>query len=287
MADPQELPPPPRAAQMHERDERLLANIGIPAAIFIAVGAAGLGGIFTGWPHVGGAFALFGFGGALIMRLHLVKTAPAPAPKSITPFWRWYLTAIALLTWAFVGWQSWMWFHPPAQSVQGYTQAQQDDAIAKAKEATAKPLQDKLDQAGKDYQTLQQSIPKQIADAIAKATAQPQTKSDTPVSVDKLPTSLRVLFNSDGTYGQLEQKNIAAWQPINLLDPGGLLVRPPPVFAFIIVFKKPIAFDDVQVDGHNTGMIGNATTKDPAFVIVSFNYSLVGLVDIVVQNKHK
>jgi len=43
------------------------------------------------------------------------------------------LLGIAALTWALVGWQTWLWFHP---SIQGYTQAQLDKAVA---DATASP----------------------------------------------------------------------------------------------------------------------------------------------------
>jgi hypothetical protein len=287
MADPQDLP---RAAPTHHPDHRFNAILGwsiawsaIPASIF----AGSILGWSTGQLTWQGALPAMVGSVAVMAVINLYgykqKAPKVPELKNPGPV----MLFIALLTWCFVAWQSWMWFHPPAQvaqpvqptqSAQSYTKAQLDEAVAKAKQGQLE--QDKKDAA------------QQSTDAVANATAPlraqiAQLQSDKPVSVDKLPTSLRVLFNSDGTYSQLDQKNIAAWEPINLLDPGGLLVRPPPVRAFVIVFKKPIAFDDVQIDGHNTGMIGKATTTDPAFIIVSFNYSLVGLVDIAVQNKHK
>jgi hypothetical protein len=285
MADSQELRRTPPA--MLDHDRRFYTILGwsiawsaIPASIF----AGSILGLYAGQLSLQSALpSMLGSVAVMAVINFVGYKQKAPELKNPGPV----MLFIALLTWCFVGWQTWMWFHPPAQvaqpaqpaqSAQSYTKAQLDEAIAKAK-------QDQLDQDKKD-------AAQQSTDAVANATTSlraqiAQLQSDKPVSVDKLPTSLRVLFNNDGTYSQLDQKNIAAWDPINLWEGGGLLTRPPPVMSFVIVFKKPIAFDDVQIDGHNTGMIGKATTTDPAFVIVSFNYSLVGLVDIILQNKHK
>jgi flagellar motor protein MotB len=277
------IPQPEFASPMHSRDR-----------IFwiITLWAFSVGGAFAVACYVARAsnqmrlrFAAPGMAlGALAMASATIYALKTHMPK---PPWRpgrlliGAVISMALLTWALIGWQTWMWFHPPippASSVQkSYTQAQQDEAIAKAK-------QDQLEQDKKD-------AAQQSADAISKATAAlraqiAQLQSETPISVDKVPTSLRVLFNSDGTYTQLDQKNVAAWEPVIQRDGGGFFGRPAPVISFVIVFKKPIAFDDVQIDSHNTGMIGKATTSDPHFVIVAFNTASPGLVDIAPQNKH-
>jgi hypothetical protein len=135
MADPK----PESAHAMHPRDAKLFADLGIPAAILVGVGVAGLGGIFAGWIHTGVALSALGFGGALAMRLRLVETKPPPPLAA--PLWRASLVAVAATTWAFVAWQAWLSFHSPTQ---GYTQAQVDEAVAKAssaaKTATGSPF---------------------------------------------------------------------------------------------------------------------------------------------------
>ena len=63
--------------------------------------------------------------------LHLLKKKPPP-PRYLGQV----MIAAAVLTWAAIGWQTWLAFHSPTQ---GYTQAQLDKAVDEAK---AKALRD-------------------------------------------------------------------------------------------------------------------------------------------------
>lgn len=123
-------PLPETASPMHARDWRLFIYLGIPIALAITVFGVGLGAFVSGSPH-------WGFGlcapSALVlsfMGVYLLNAKPKSLAKPPYPFAA--LTTIAVLTWAFIGWQTWLWFHTPAQ---GYTQAQLDEAVAKAKAA--------------------------------------------------------------------------------------------------------------------------------------------------------
>jgi hypothetical protein len=67
---------------------------------------------------------LIGLVGMSAASIHLWEKKPR-APH-LGPF----LISCAILTWLFVGWQTWLAFHHP---VQGYTQAQLDAAVSAAK----------------------------------------------------------------------------------------------------------------------------------------------------------
>jgi hypothetical protein len=279
MANPQDL----RAAPMHEHDRRFNAVLGwsiawsaIPASIF----AGSILGLYTGqlsWqgalPSMAGSVAVM----AVINFVGYKQKAPELRnPGRVMLF-------IALLTWCFVAWQTWMWFHPSIQLVQGYTQAQYDDAIAKAKDAAAKPAQDKLDKANQDNDALRQNI-KQLTDALAKATAQPQAKSDAPVAVEKLPTSLKVLLKGTDFEVIGDTRNILTTATLIGYGQRPALLTPSsyPKLAILILFKKPIVFTDGHIEDHGTGIPApELTYKNPYFAVLTFDsiyYS--GLLDI-------
>ena len=123
---------------------------------------------------------------------------------------------IALLTWCFVAWQTWMWFHPLVQPARP---AQVQETKPQLDTAT-KPLRDQIEQLAKENESFRQGN----ADTIAKATAAlraqiAQLLSDAPVNVDKLPTSMRVLFKGTSVE-QIDEKNVAAWSPVLQHGPG-------------------------------------------------------------------
>jgi hypothetical protein len=282
MADPQDLSSF-HAAPMHSHDRRLLAIFNWAGNI----GGALTVGCYVAWAidqmplHLaapGMAVGLLAMTGATIYAFR------ERAPTKRSYFWPITFGAIAL-TWAVLGWQTWMWFHPSTQAVQGYTQAQLEDAKVKAAETATRPIQEKLDQANNDNAALRQSNAKQIADAVAKATAQSQAQSDTSVSVDKVPTSMRLLFKGNSAE-EIEAKNVAGWTPLELGSAQQpLLGSRPLLFGIVIVFKKPIAFKGVRIDDHGTGIVGDALITDPYFVVVEFGgLYLSGLVDIVVTS---
>lgn len=157
---------------MHARDTKLFADLAIPAAILVAAGAVGLGGIFAGWPHCGATLCAFGFGGALAMRLRLVETKP---PQLKAPLWRGFLIAVAGFTWAFIGWQTWLWLHTPTQ---GYTRAQLDNAVNKAVEDATAPLRSQITQL--------QTAP--------NMSQQPTQQQETRIKVDVTPLYLMGLY---------------------------------------------------------------------------------------------
>jgi hypothetical protein len=167
---------------------------------------------------------------------------------------------------------------PPIPPTQGYTQAQLDDAKAKAK-------QDQLDQDKKD-------AAQQNADAVAKATASlraqvVQLQSDTPVSIDKLPTSLTLSFKG-GNVEQIGNAPNVVWtkmfgwqQSLAVFGTGGV-----PSWVIVIVFKKPIAYKTLCFEGHNSGISTPAGEKNPYYAIITFDPGpLDGLVGLYAANE--
>ena len=167
---------------------------------------------------------------------------------------------IAALTWILIGWQTWVWFHPADQ---GYTQSQLDGAVALA----TKSLKDQLE--------------KQIADASAKA----QPQSDAPIGVDKIPTSLRLLFKFNADTEELESKNIFGWKILFMWHErkGLLTTQGYPALALLITFKKPIIYKEFRYDVHGSGIAGpTITTNNPRYAIIEFDsIYLNGVVDLL------
>jgi hypothetical protein len=275
MADLQELLPPSHAAQMHPRDRLLLAafnwagNMGGPLAV----------GCYIAWAIDQMPLRLAAPGmvvGLVAMTGATIYAFQKRAPTKRSYFWPMTFGAIAL-TWAVLGWQTWMWFHPSAQAVQGYTQAQLDDAKAKAK-------QDQLDQDKKD-------AVQQTADAVAKATAslRAQTtpsQSDTPVSVEKLPTSLQLNFKGNDIE-EISSRNVIWTKIIGYRQSKGLIPQSYPGWTIVIVFKKPIAFKYIHYDDHAVGLpTPEEDSSDSHYAVIDLNWFIYnGLLDISLSNE--
>jgi len=174
-----------------------------------------------------------------------------------------------------------------------YTPAQLDDVKAKAVEAATKSIQDKLDQTNKDDEALRQNA-KQLTEALAKATAQSQPQSDIPVSVAKVPTSLKLLFKA-GTIEEISSQNIiwtklvvAHEQKISTLL--GERSDMMPTWAIVLIFKKPIIFTKIESDDHGAKLhvpeMAGSTTRYAVLEfgthVAQYNYQNV-LVDITVK----
>jgi hypothetical protein len=114
---------PPSGQPMHSQDRWLFLVLGwmaIPAGIFVA----GFVALYSGAPHWGGAGILIGLLGMSAASFYLLENRPrAPHPGG-------FLICLAILTWLFVGSQTWLAFHQP---MQGYTQTQLDNAVQDAK----------------------------------------------------------------------------------------------------------------------------------------------------------
>jgi hypothetical protein len=220
----------------------------------------------------------------------------------------WIVTLIALLAFValspYVEQQRWpfAWqFTAPLSPVETtFTQRQVDEKIADAikllksqLEETA-PLKAQLNEANEKLQNLRQNTTRQIADAVAKATAQSQAQSDAPISVDKLPTTLRLLFKMDDIE-EIEARNVI-WMklPVLRLQNASTLLGPKsswnPVWAVILLFKKPIVFKEIHFDDHGTNLptpeiMSNDYSR---YVVVEFDSSYIQgvLLDIVPTNEH-
>jgi hypothetical protein len=132
------VPDPSSGQPMHLRDRWLflvLAWMPIPAGIFVV----GFVALYSGAPHWGAAGIFIGLLGMSAATLHLWENkprSPHPGPFQI---------CCAVLTWLFVGWQTWLVFHHP---MQGYTQTQLDKAVEDGKA----PIQSKLDDANRQLE---------------------------------------------------------------------------------------------------------------------------------------
>jgi hypothetical protein len=270
----------PTGQPMHARDRRFWVVLGIWAGIAVAAFGAGVSAIASGSPHWGFGLCAVSLIGAAVATLHLLETrrmVPRRSHVSVV------MALIAMITWAFIGWQTWIWLHPSSvQLVQGYTQAQLDEVVAKATDTATKSMQDKLDQANKDTEAIRQNTARQIADAVTKANA---AQSDVPISVDKLPTSLRLLFKGN-EIEELATKNVSWTKLITWRQQQGLLVtNSHPGLAIVIIFKKPIAFKEVHVDDHGAGLPEGEQTSNPRYAVIEFNWAFYnGLVDINFTN---
>jgi hypothetical protein len=278
-------PAPSRSADpMHDRDRvfyLILTWSTIPAALIASCAIAWASGqLSIGWSVSGIAAGFLGMAAATIYALQ----KKPPAPRYPGPI----IIGIACLTWALIGWQAWIWFHPPIQPTSGYTEAQLNEAVAKAKETTAKPLKEQLDQANNDVQNLRLNV-KQLTDALAKATAQSPTQSDTPLGVDKLPTSMKLLFKGTSVE-EIDSKNVL-WTPLLAWRErqNVFVTQPFPAWAIIVVFKKPLIFTGAHVEDHGAGVPDPQIISDnPKYAVLIFDaVPYNSLLDITFTNEHK
>ncbi|MGO9330078.1 MAG: hypothetical protein ACLQJ0_18445 [Steroidobacteraceae bacterium] len=119
------------------RDRRFWVTLAIWAAIPVGSVVAGIGAFVASSPHWGFGLCAAGLLGAYAVTLHLLERKPT-APHYSSAI----IISVAVLTWAFIGWQTWLVFHSP---VHGYTQAQLDKAVEDGKAQ----IQSKLDAAQK------------------------------------------------------------------------------------------------------------------------------------------
>jgi hypothetical protein len=267
---------PQPSGPMHAKDRRFWVVLTIWAGIAVGAISTGVGAFISGSPHWGFGLCAVGLVGAAVATLHLLETKPSSPRLSRVNI---LMVLIACLTWLFIGWQTWLWLHSPAQ---GYTQSQLDGAVALA----TKPLQDQLAQATKDAENLRQSTAQQIADAVAKA----QPQSDAPVSVEKIPTRLRILFKSNDIE-EIEARNViwfkllAAQAQTRTSPLFGPVTNTYITWAIIMIFKKPIIYKEIHIDDHGASILLPAPDieTNPRYAVIKLNTfaPTSGLVDLI------
>lgn len=164
------------------------------------------------------------------------------------------------------------------------TKPQLDSAVALA----TKPLQDKLDQANKDLESLQHGDAG-TAKVIAGLRAQiAQLQSDTSVSVDKLPTSLRLSFRNGGVE-ELGSQNVIWNKAIGGHElPLAIVNRWYGAWTIFIVFKKPVAYKYIHYNDHGGNLFPapDQTSSTSHYAIVELNQAVYdGLLDITFSNQ--
>lgn len=261
MADTQHHTTEPQGPPMHHRDWSLLIILGIPAALAITIFSVGLGAFVTGSIKWGFSLCIPSLLALIVMAVLLFKARSTPRPSlQPRPYLFIALTAMTLLTWAFFGWQTWMWFHPARAPDQGYTKTQLDEYAVKEVFKATKLAQDKLDKANKEIEALHKSI----------------AQSDIPVSVDKLPTSLKVLFKGNEIQ-EIESKNVIWTKDIAWHEEFtyGLFPRsiPSPIWVVVIIFKKPILFKDIHVND-NANIPAEVASKSPRYALIEFDANI-------------
>ncbi len=148
------------AAPMHTRDRRFWVVLGIWAAIAVTAFGTGIGAFVSGSPHWGFGLCALGLVGAAVATLHLLETRRmVPQQSHVSAV----MVLIAMVTWIFVGWQTWLWFRTPTQ---GYTQAQLDKSTEDGKAAQkaadlnnpSPSLKRQLEEANRDLQNAREII---------------------------------------------------------------------------------------------------------------------------------
>jgi hypothetical protein len=232
---------PQTSGPMHAKDRRFWVVLTIWAGIAVGAISTGIGAFIANSPHWGFGLCAIGLVGAAVATLHLLETKPSfPRSSRVNIL----MILVAGLTWVFIAWQTWLWFHSPPR----YTQAQLDEAVAQA----TKPLKDQLDQSIKDAESLRQ----QIADAVAKV----QPQSDAPVSVERTPTRLRILFKPNDIE-EIETRNVLWFKLLAATSQTysrPLLGQGTNTFitwAIVMVFKKPIIYKEIHIDDHGSGLL--------------------------------
>ena len=103
---------PETASPMHPRDWRLFFYLGIPAALAVTIFGVGLGAFIAGSPHWGFGLCAPSAGVLGVMAVYLLDKKP----KTLKPPYPFVaLTGIAVLTWIFIGWQTWLFFTRPSR----------------------------------------------------------------------------------------------------------------------------------------------------------------------------
>jgi hypothetical protein len=153
----------------------------------------------------------------------------------------------------------------------GFTQKQVDERIADA----TKQLKTQLDQANNDIQGLR---------AVAKATPQ-NTQSDTPIAVEKLPTSLQLNFKGNDIE-EISSKNVTWTKIVGFRQTKSLIPVSYPAWTIVIFFKKPIAFKYVRYDDHGVGLPEPEQLSDVRHAEIELNwFTYNGLLDISFSNE--
>lgn len=128
------------ASPMHTRDRRFYVYLAAPMAIAVGAVVLGIQSFVSGSPHWGFGLCVGGLLAVCAMAAQILEIKAKPLKP---PYGFGALIGIAMLTWIFVGWQTWLWFHTPTQ---GYTQAQLDEAVAKAKAQPSGFTQQQVDE---------------------------------------------------------------------------------------------------------------------------------------------
>ena len=200
---------------------------------------------------------------------------------------------------------AWLHFRESTPTM-SFTQEQVNDKVADAKKLLTSQLEEtaslkaQINDANEKLQNLRQNTTRQIADAVAKATAPlqgqiAQLQSDAPISVEKLPTSLKLLFKG-GDIEEIASQNViwtkvVAWHEQNVATLLGEKTNTIPVWAIVLVFKKPIIFKELHSDDHGAGLpLPEKSSSGPRYAVIEFgthiaHYSYQNvLVDITVTN---
>jgi hypothetical protein len=270
---------------MPDHDRRFYAILGwsiawsaIPASVF----AGGVLGLATRQlPWQGALPAMVGSVAVMAVINFVGYKQKAPQLKNPGPV----MLLIAGLTWCFVGWQTWMWFHPIPPS---NAQTQLDDYATKKVALATKPLKDQIEQLTKENQNLRQSGA-DVAKATAALRAQiVQLQSDAPVSVDKLPTSLRLSFRNGGIE-ELGSQNVIWDKVIGGRElPLALVNHWYVAWTIFIIFKKPITYKYMHYNDHGGNLIPapDQTSSTQRYAIVELNQAVYnGLLDITFSNQ--
>lgn len=106
-------PLPETSNPMHYRDRRFWVILGIWATLAVGAFGTGIGAFISGSPHWGFCLSAAGLIGAAVATIHLLETKLSPPQRSRVNI---LMACIAALTWAFIGWQTYMWFHVPGAS---------------------------------------------------------------------------------------------------------------------------------------------------------------------------
>jgi hypothetical protein len=116
--------------------------------------------------------------------------------------------------------------------------------------------------------------------------------ADAPLSVERLPTTLRLLFKGNEVE-EIEARNII-WTKIvtlgeeNVATLLGQRSNVVPVWAIVLIFKKPIIFKEIHFEDHGAGLpVPDVTGSNPRYAVIKFNSNFSSfqsvLVDIIVR----